>query len=231
MTVQAGIFDVDGVLLASPHEQAWREALDGFADPARFTPALYQAHVAGRPRADGALAALEALDVPDAAQKASGYAIRKQARLEALIRVGAVPAFPDALRFMEAMTGWTMAAASSSKNANAMMAEIRLPGGARLLDVFAANVCGRDVPHGKPHPDLFLLAAAELGLDPASCLVVEDAPAGIAAAREGGMASLGIARQGDAALLRDAGADLVVGGFDEVSVTDLRAGRLRRSAA
>ena len=62
----AAIFDVDGVLLASPHERAWREALQGFADPDHFTTTMYQAHVAGKPRLSGALAALEALGVPDA---------------------------------------------------------------------------------------------------------------------------------------------------------------------
>ncbi|MGA9216241.1 MAG: HAD family phosphatase, partial [Methylocella sp.] len=49
----AAIFDVDGVLLESPHERAWREALQGFADPDRFTAAMYQAHVAGKPRLSG----------------------------------------------------------------------------------------------------------------------------------------------------------------------------------
>jgi beta-phosphoglucomutase len=44
-TLTAGIFDVDGVLLASPHERAWREALKGFADPGRFRTAMYEAHV------------------------------------------------------------------------------------------------------------------------------------------------------------------------------------------
>ena len=38
------IFDVDGVLLASPHERAWREALQGFADPDRFTPRIFPYH-------------------------------------------------------------------------------------------------------------------------------------------------------------------------------------------
>ena len=54
-TLFAGIFDVDGVLLASPHERAWREALHGFAEPGRFTTAMYQAHVAGKPRLVGAV--------------------------------------------------------------------------------------------------------------------------------------------------------------------------------
>ena len=64
------ILDVDGVLLASPHERAWREALDGFADPAAFTPELYRSRVAGRPRYDGALAALVGLGVPEAGARA-----------------------------------------------------------------------------------------------------------------------------------------------------------------
>jgi len=60
-TLKAGIFDVDSVLLASPHERAWREALVGIAEPERFTAAMDQAAVAGKPRLSGARAALEAL--------------------------------------------------------------------------------------------------------------------------------------------------------------------------
>ena len=63
--LRAAIFDVDGVLLASPHERAWREALEGFADPARFTSDMYEDQVAGKPRLAGAVAALEALGLDD----------------------------------------------------------------------------------------------------------------------------------------------------------------------
>src|ERR1700682_4691139 len=84
----AGIFDVDGVLLASPHERAWREALKGFADPGRFTTAMYEAHVAGKPRLSGARAALAALGVPDAERQAVIYAEHKQKRLVELIHAG-----------------------------------------------------------------------------------------------------------------------------------------------
>lgn len=102
--------------------------------------------------------------------------------------------------------GWPMAVASSSNNANRMMQPIRLALGQSLLDVFSANVCGRDLRQGKPNPEIFLLAAAELRVTSAHCLVVEDSPAGIEAARAGRMTSLGVARLGDAALLRAAGA-------------------------
>ena len=68
-TLAAVIFDVDGVLIDSPHERAWREALEGITDPARLTTEIYQAHVAGKPRLSGARAVLEQLGVPDAGQR------------------------------------------------------------------------------------------------------------------------------------------------------------------
>jgi HAD superfamily hydrolase (TIGR01509 family) len=224
----AAIFDVDGVLLASPHERAWREALSGIADPARFTTAMYQANVAGKPRMSGALAALVALGVPDPAKQVDAYAARKQARLEALVADGHVAAFPDALRFVAAVgaLGWPMAVASSSKNANAMLKQIGLPDGRNLLGLFTANVCGRDLKRGKPDPEIFLLAAEELHIAPRNCFVAEDAPAGIQAARSGGMAALGVARLDDSAGLRAAHADLVVTSLDDVSLAALAEGRL-----
>lgn len=226
--LKAAIFDVDGVLLASPHEQAWREALGGLAEPAQLTSALYQAHVAGKPRPNGARAALEALGVPNADREAISYAERKQKRLEELIEEGSIAAFPDALRFVQALAalGWPMAVASSSGNANEMMRPIRLASGQSLLDAFKANVCGRDLPRGKPDPAIFLLAAAELHVDPARCFVAEDAPAGIEAALAGNMMALGVARHRDMALLRTAKADVVVTSLDDVSVDKLADGRL-----
>jgi HAD superfamily hydrolase (TIGR01509 family) len=228
--LSAGIFDVDGVLLASPHERAWREALTGFADPARFTTAIYQSQVAGKPRFSGALAALQALGVPNAAQRAEAYAESKQRRLEALIGAGAVSAFADALRFVNAVRtlGFPIAVASSSKNANDMIRRIPLDDHHSLFDVFGANVCGRDLPAGKPDPAIFLLAAAELPAVPEHCFVVEDAPAGIEAARAAGMAALGVARLHDATSLQAAGADLVVTSLDEVDLDQLSRGRLCR---
>jgi beta-phosphoglucomutase len=228
--LSSAIFDVDGVLMASPHERAWREALKGLAPEKRFTTALYQAHVAGKPRLAGARAALEALGVPGADGLAAEYALRKQAGLEVLVRTGAVEPFPDALRLVDAMAaiGWPMAVASSSKNANAMMGPVRLPSGRRLLNVFEANVCGRDLAKGKPDPELFLLAAAELGVEPVHCLVVEDAPTGIEAAVAGRMQGLGIARLDDSEGLRSAGAVLVVTSLDEVAVDRLPYGQVER---
>lgn len=231
--VRAVILDVDGVLLASPHEQAWREALAGLADPARFTPQLYQDQVAGKPRAEGALAALTALGVPDARARAPGYAARKQARLEALIRAGAVQPFADGLRFVErvAAAGLPMALASASRNADALLAVCKRADGGALRDLFAVNLNGRDDGPSKPDPWIVRQAAADLGVATADCLVVEDAPAGVQAARAAGALALGVARRKDAGSLRAAGAHRVVASLDEVDAADLAAGRWAEASA
>ncbi|MGV9010761.1 HAD family hydrolase [Brevundimonas sp.] len=225
----AVILDIDGVLLETPHEQAWRDALAGFADPSRFTSGIYQSEVAGRLRLDGAFAALSVLGVPNAKGRAGEYEALKQSRLEVLITAGRVSAFADAIRFVDALKahGIRVAAASSSRNATAMMASIQLDTGGTLGDRFDVDVSGRAVAHGKPAPDLFLLAARALRASPDACFVVEDSPAGIKAAKAGGMLALGVARQDDAALLVAAGADLVVGSLDDVDLVALSAGNLR----
>jgi beta-phosphoglucomutase len=229
----AVIFDVDGVIVDTPHEQAWREALEGFTDPARFTPAVYQTYVAGKPRAAGAYSALSYLGVPDADRLAVVYAETKQRRLLELVNDGKFTAFPDALRFIQSVRslGLQIAAASSSKNANAILGQLSLDGAESLLGIFTVNVCGRDLAKGKPDPEIFLLAAAELGAKPGNCLVVEDAPSGIKAAKAGDMKALGIARSEDPDLLANAGADLVVQDLDCVSIEGLAKGGLRRQTA
>jgi beta-phosphoglucomutase len=239
---EGAIFDVDGVLVDSPHERAWRETLDelmaGEWAPVRatsryasgaFTTAVYQAHVAGRPRLDGARAALEYFGVPDAERRAVRYAEQKQRRLVALIEAGAFVAYDDGVRFLLALKalGLRLAVASSSKNANTFLRAIPV-NGQTLVDVFDVNLCGRDFAHGKPDPEIFATAGRELGLPPDRNVVVEDAPAGVQAAKRAGMAALGVARVGDGPALQAAGADLVVATLDAVDVPALRQGRLRR---
>ncbi|MDV2983864.1 UNVERIFIED_CONTAM: HAD-IA family hydrolase [Methylobacteriaceae bacterium AG10] len=228
--LRAVIFDVDGVLVDSPHEQAWREALAAFADPTGFTTAFYQAHVAGKPRLEGARATLERLGGTGAASDAAAFGRKKQAVIDRLIAEDCFTAFPDAIRLAVALrqTALRTVLASSSKNADAMLARVILADGRTLLSLFDADVSGRDLPRGKPDPALFRLAAGAVEVPPAACLVVEDAPAGIRAAKAGGMAGLGIARLGDAALLRAAGADLVLTSLDDLDVSALSDGVLQR---
>jgi HAD superfamily hydrolase (TIGR01509 family) len=231
--ISAAIFDVDGVLVASPHERAWRETLAGFADPAGFTTGFYQAHVAGKPRLDGARETLTLLAGPRAAERAEEYATAKQALIERLIEDGEFEVFPDAARLAAdlSVAGIRLALASSSRNAAAMLQQIRLGDGRTLLELFDADLSGREVPRGKPDPALFLLAAEALGIPASQCVVMEDAPAGVAAARAGGMASVGVARLGDEALLQAAKADLVVTSLDQVDLAALLRGRLKARPA
>jgi beta-phosphoglucomutase len=260
MGFQGAIFDVDGVLVDSPHYAAWRDALRGLMEsewagirhrtsysPDAFTRELYQKVIAGRARFDGAAAALEKFGVPDAGGRAERCAAVKQDYMTRLISAGEFTAFPDALRLVldAKAAGIPVAAASSSKNADLIMDHVRLDNfaaeyhldnplirpGLTLLGVLDADVSGRDLARGKPDPLIFLTAAADLGAEPSGCFVVEDAVTGVRAARAGGMAVVGIARLGDELVLRGSGADLVVTSLDDVSRPALAAGRLAWAAA
>jgi beta-phosphoglucomutase-like phosphatase (HAD superfamily) len=259
MGFQGAIFDVDGVLVDSPHYAAWRDALSQLMDaewadirdrttysPGQFTQEVYQEVIAGRPRLDGARAALEHFGVPDADRRAERYAALKQDHMTRLIRSGQFRAFPDALGLILASksAGIPIAAASSSKSADLIMDHVQLDAfaadqhldnplirpGLTLLGLLDADVSGRDLPRGKPDPLIFLTAADELGASPSGCFVVEDAPSGVQAAKAGGMAALGVARFHDQDVLRSAGADLVVSTLDDVSRAALAEGRLARTS-
>jgi len=88
-----------------------------------------------------------------------------------------------------------------------------------LRDFFAGTVAAEDVMQGKPHPEVFLLAARNFGAPPARCVVFEDAHVGIEAARAAGMKVVGVATTHPAETLRDA--DRVVHRLDELSVAEI----------
>jgi beta-phosphoglucomutase-like phosphatase (HAD superfamily) len=187
---QGAIFDVDGVLVDSPHQKAWQQSLRELMDgewsglrgqttwsPGAFTPHIYQSEISGKPRMSGArAAALEYFQVPEADARAAQFAAHKQAMVVRLIEAGDFTVYPDALRFLIAVkdAGIPVAAASSSKNAKLFLRQIRLDSfadehgitsaslrpGLTLLDFFDADVSGRDFAHGKPHPEMFLAAAS-----------------------------------------------------------------------
>jgi phosphoglycolate phosphatase-like HAD superfamily hydrolase len=185
--------------------------------------------------------------VPDADKRVAEYAQNKQQMVVALIQAGDFTAYPDALRFVIATkdAGMRIADASSSKNAGLFLRQIRLDTfaqehgissptlrpGLTLLDYFDADVSGRDFAHGKPDPEIFLTAAHELHVEPPHAIVIEDASAGVQAAKAGDMAAIGIARADDADLLAAAHADLVVTSLDDVDTTALSGGRLAARTA
>lgn len=181
MSFRGAIFDVDGVLVDSPHEQAWREGLRHLMDnewsdirdqstyaPEKFTPEVYQKIMSGKPRYDGARAALEYFEVPDIERRTQEYGDSKQEMIVELIEAGKFYAYPDALRFILAVkdAGLRVLAASSSKNANAFLQRVRLDEfaeseglsydflrpGYTLVDILDANVSGRDFERGSRTP-------------------------------------------------------------------------------
>jgi len=106
--------------------------------------------------------------------------------------------------------------------------------GSRLLASNRLRYCGLPVPdvlvtsddvtNGKPHPEPYLKGAAGLGFEPAECLVIEDAPAGIQSARAGGMKVIGMASTYAASKLAEANA--VIKGFGRIQVSMNGTGKL-----
>lgn len=107
-----------------------------------------------------------------------------------LVREGGIDLLPGVRHWLETLhaAGWRQAVASSAPRANVDT----------LLDVldigmfFEAQTSAEDVEHGKPDPQVFLLAAERLGVPPERCVVVEDAPAGLEGARRAGMRRIGV---------------------------------------
>ncbi len=98
---------------------------------------------------------------------------------------------------------------------------LEITGTARYFD---AIVSMEDTQRGKPHPEVFLIAAAKLAVTPRHCVVIEDAPVGVQAAKAGGMKAIGVTFVGHhpAAKLEAAGADLVVPSLEQVTVHTIR---------
>jgi len=96
--------------------------------------------------------------------------------------------------------------------------------GLETLFAASARFSAEQVPRGKPAPDLFLLAAERMGFAPERCVVVEDTPSGVTAARRAGMTVYGLAADGDAQALAEAGA-IVVHALAELHAPLLRAAR------
>lgn len=122
--------------------------------------------------------------------------------------VTALPGAAEALLTIPP-TRWAAVTSGHRKLMTARLAAAQLP----VPDVF---VCGDDVADGKPSPVGYLMAAAALGVDPADCVVVEDAPAGVAAGCAAGSRVLAVTTTHTADRLTDA--DMVVADLSEVRI-------------
>ncbi len=197
----AVIFDMDGVLIDSgaAHLESWRVLAR--EQGLTVTPAQFQSQF-GRPSRD-IIRALFGADLDDAI--VCRLDERKEAIYRDLVRgrIREIPGAADVVRALR-RENIPVAVASSGPPENIALALDEL----HLADCFAAVVTGMDVPHGKPDPAPFLLAAERLSAPPAACVVIEDAPAGVEAARRAGMSVIALIGSHDRAAL--AAATLIV---------------------
>ncbi|MCJ7509695.1 MAG: HAD family phosphatase [Dehalococcoidia bacterium] len=205
---KAVLWDMDGVLAdtAPFHFQAWRELFQslgrGFADTDfRRTFGLRNDAILR-----DILGELAPAEVERLARKKEGLYREK---IEG--RVIAIPGAIDLLRCLQ-QRGKKMAIVSSApgENVRAVLHSLGLEG------VFEAVVAEEDAPKGKPDPQGFLVAAEELGVAARECVVIEDAPGGVEAAKRAGMRCIGLATSRPRDAL--ASADLVAGSLGEVAV-------------
>jgi len=211
MPIQGVIFDVDGVLVDTIplHYRAWKRMLTerGF----EFDQHVYRQRVDGKNRAEGVRSVM--VDATDEEIEAAGA--QKQAYYLQELESTNLEPYSDAKEFLAAVenAGLHLAAASGSANAPRVLERIG------ILDPFQAVVTGAEISSGKPDPEIFLTAADRLGLPSSRCVVFEDSEAGITAAKKGAFLSVGVAREGNSAFLREA--DLVVSSLNEITIDQL----------
>jgi beta-phosphoglucomutase len=202
------IFDMDGVLvLSEPFIAA--ASIRMFAEKGytvgrdEFRPFIGM----GEDRFIGGVAEARGIPLDPARDKARTYAIYLD-----LIK-GHLAALPGVRDFVAACRGHglSLAVASSADEIKVAgnLGEIGLP-----PSTFDVVVNGSQVAKKKPAPDIFLEACRRLGLEPAACLVIEDALSGVAAARAAGCRCLAVTTSFPADKLSAAGADWVVSGLD-----------------
>jgi beta-phosphoglucomutase len=183
---RAVLWDLDGTLVdsAEHHWHAWREVMAREGHPvtqAAFTSSFGH-------RNDSILRGLLGHDLPDEDVARIGGA--KEALYRRFVAERGLAPLPGALPWTRRLRteGWRQAIASSAPAAN-IEAALAALGASGLFD---ALVSADEVGVGKPDPAVFLAAAARLGVPPARCVVVEDAPAGLEGARRAGMRSIGV---------------------------------------
>jgi len=185
-SVGAVLWDLDGTLVDSAdlHYRAWRETLGARG---RDHPPEEFAHYFGK-RNDHVLRGIFGDSLHPA--EALRIAEEKEARFRRLVREVGLRPVPGGREWLERgrRAGLRQALASSAPRVN-IMVSIEGLGLSPYLD---AIVAAEEVAEGKPDPAIFLEAARRLGVPAHSCVVIEDSPAGLEAARRARMRSVGI---------------------------------------
>ena len=208
---KAVIFDLDGVITDTAHYHylAWKRLADAVGAPfdEEFNEQLKGVDRMGSlelilARAPRSYSQQEKLALADAKN-------RHYQELIATMTPGDL--LPGALEALDAVraAGLKTGLASVSKNAFTVLDRLG------IRERFDTVVDAATITHSKPHPEIFLTAAAQLGLDPGDCLGVEDAVAGVASIKDAGMVAVGV---GKPEVL--AWADRVIGSMREFRLAD-----------
>jgi len=211
--VSAMLFDLDGVLADSTASvyRAWTM----WGERVGLTPEELLHHVHGRRAIDTVRALRPQLDA--------------EAELEYLVGLETknnedVSSMPGAIDLVKSLPPDAWAVVTSGMRAVAMARLV-----AAGVPLPKTMISGESVSRGKPDPEGYLMGAAALGVSPEQCVVVEDAPAGAAAARAAGMRLLGLTSTHDASALEPA--DLIVPDLSHVRVSVSHGGGVRLEIA
>lgn len=194
------LFDNDGTLISSMASvyRCWTRWAGEFGVSADD---FARVELHGRPAAEIVADLLPAATVPEA--------VARIERLEVEDVAGGVVLLPGAADLLATLPAdrWAVVTSASRRLAEARLGEV----GIRPKTLIAAD----DITRGKPDPEPFLLAASRLGVDPARCVVFEDAPAGLRSGAAAGMRTVALATTHDRSELT---ADAVIGDLAAVSV-------------
>ncbi len=208
----AVIWDMDGVIAdtAPYHFRAWRQAFQQRG--VDFTKADFRQGFGQKN--DTIIRNTLGETITDADIEAISKGKESTFRQLARHHLKALPGAVAMIRKLKE-NGFKMALASSTPPENIEL----VTGELGIGDCFQTIVSGRDVTEGKPNPQVFLLAARKLGVSPAHCLVIEDAAAGVAAAKRAGMTCIAVTNTLPRASLNQA--DLIVDSLEVVTVADI----------
>lgn len=210
----AAIFDWDGVIIDSSrqHELSWQQLAK---EHQRELPPNFFLKSFGM-KNEKIIPNL--LGWAKETQEVAKIALQKEEMYRALIKKNGINALPGVHDLLEQLRAARIPCAigSSSPREN-IKCIIDVLGVSKFFDVI---ICGEDVHHGKPDPEVFQLAAKGIGASPDKCVVFEDAHVGLEAARRAGMKVVGVATTHPAETLQDA--DLVVNRLTEVTVERLQ---------
>jgi len=210
--IGAVIWDMDGVIAntAPFHFSAWQEIFGKRG--VKFTERDFR-HSFGR-RNDTIIR--NTLGEQIAQDEIEAIAREKEATFRRIIGQKIKP-IPGAVALLQSLkqNGVKMAIASSTPIENIRL----ITGSLGIANCFQAIVTGHDVTEGKPSPQVFLMAAQKLGVKPENCVVIEDAVAGVTAAKRAGMHCVAVTSTHSRQSLK--GADLIVKTLEEISINDL----------